>query len=211
MVGARLGQRRGIVLEWTGQFEHAAAARWRMLLLIPAVIVLIFLILLWTYRDLADAAIMLLTAPGALAGGVLCQWLLGYPFSVAVGVGYIACFGMAASTGVVMLVYLRESVAAAGGVAVMTAEQLRQAVFRGAVQRLRPKLLTEATTLLSLAPILWSMGTGADVIRPMAAPVLGGVLVADEIIDLLLPILFYRVRLRRMQRMRANGVGEVQE
>ncbi|MFN5314067.1 MAG: efflux RND transporter permease subunit, partial [Planctomyces sp.] len=202
------GQRRGIVLEWTGQFQHAAAARRRMLLLIPTVIVLIFLILLWTYRDLADAVIMLLTAPGALAGGVLCQWLLGYPFSVAVGVGYIACFGMAASTGVVMLVYLRESVAAAGGLAGMTAEQLRQAVFRGAVQRLRPKLLTEATTLLSLAPILWSTGTGADVIRPMAAPVLGGVLIADEIIDLLLPILFYRVRLRRLQRLRqSNGYG----
>jgi Cu(I)/Ag(I) efflux system membrane protein CusA/SilA len=208
VVGARLGQRRGIVLEWTGQFQHAAAARRRMLLLIPTVIVLIFLILLWTYRDLADAVIMLLTAPGALAGGVLCQWLLGYPFSVAVGVGYIACFGMAASTGVVMLVYLRESVAAAGGLAGMTAEQLRQAVFRGAVQRLRPKLLTEATTLLSLAPILWSTGTGADVIRPMAAPVLGGVLIADEIIDLLLPILFYRVRLRRLQRLRqSNSYG----
>jgi Cu(I)/Ag(I) efflux system membrane protein CusA/SilA len=105
-------------------------------------------------------------------------------------------------------VYLRESVAAAGGLAGMTAEQLRQAVFRGAVQRLRPKLLTEATTLLSLAPILWSTGTGADVIRPMAAPVLGGVLIADEIIDLLLPILFYRVRLRRLQRLRqSNGYG----
>jgi Cu(I)/Ag(I) efflux system membrane protein CusA/SilA len=171
-----------------------------MLVLIPTVVLLIFVILLWTYRDLADAVIMLLTAPGALAGGVLCQWLLGYPFSVAVGVGYIACFGMAASTGVVMLVYLRESVAAAGGLVGMTSEQLRQAVFRGAVQRLRPKLLTEATTLLSLAPILWSIGTGADVIRPMAAPVLGGVLIADEIIDLLLPILFYRVRLRRLNR-----------
>ena len=200
VVGARLGERRGIVLEWTGQFEHAAAARRRMLVLIPTVVLLIFVILLWTYRDLADAVIMLLTAPGALAGGVLCQWLLGYPFSVAVGVGYIACFGMAASTGVVMLVYLRESVAAAGGLVGMTSEQLRQAVFRGAVQRLRPKLLTEATTLLSLAPILWSIGTGADVIRPMAAPVLGGVLIADEIIDLLLPILFYRVRLRRLNR-----------
>ena len=211
VVGGRLSQRRGIVLEWTGQFEHAAVTRRRMLVLIPLVIVLIFLILLWTYRDLADALIMLLTAPGALAGGVLCQWLLGYSFSVAVGVGYIACFGMAASTGVVMLVYLRESVAAAGGLAGMTAEQLRQAVFRGAVQRLRPKLLTEATTLLSLAPILWSTGTGADVIRPMAAPVLGGVLIADEIIDLLLPILFYRVRLRRLQRLGQGRRGGVEE
>ncbi|MFM7924842.1 MAG: efflux RND transporter permease subunit, partial [Planctomycetaceae bacterium] len=110
VVSARLGQRPGIVLEWTGQFEHAARARRRLLVLVPIVLGLIFLILWWTYGDWADALIMLLTAPGALAGGVLCQWLLGYPFSVAVGVGYIACFGMAASTGVVMLVYLREAV-----------------------------------------------------------------------------------------------------
>ena len=79
----------------------------------------------------------------------------------------------------------------------MTLEQLRSAVLKGAVQRLRPKLLTEATTLLSLAPMIWSTGTGAEIIRPMAAPVLGGILVADEIIDLLLPILFYHVRRRR--------------
>ncbi|HCP11526.1 MAG TPA: hypothetical protein DIT89_04265 [Planctomycetaceae bacterium] len=205
VVAGRLGQRSGIVVEWTGQFQHAAMTRRRLLFLVPLVLALIFLILLWTYRDLADALIMLLTAPGALAGGVLCQWWLGYPFSVAVGVGYIACFGMAASTGVVMLVYLRESLAAAGGLAAMTQQTLREAVFQGAVQRLRPKLLTEATTLLSLAPILWSTGTGADVIRPMAAPVLGGVLIADEIIDLLLPILFYRVRLWRLRKLQESA------
>ncbi|MFM7057766.1 MAG: efflux RND transporter permease subunit [Planctomycetota bacterium] len=204
VVAGRLRQRPGIVLEWTGQFQHAARAKRRMLVIVPATLALIFLILLWTYRDPADALIMLLTAPGALAGGVLCQWLLGYPFSVAVGVGYIACFGMAASTGVVMLVYLRDAVDAAGGLTAMTPEQLRQAVFRGAVQRLRPKLLTEATTLLSLAPVLWSTGAGADVIRPMVAPVLGGVLIADEIIDLLLPILFYQVRLWRLKKQQQS-------
>ncbi len=191
----------GVFIEWTGQFEHAAETRRILFMLIPGVLLLIFAILYLTYTDLTDAGLMLLSAPGALAGGVLCQWLLGYPFSIAVGVGYIACFGMAASTGIVMLVYLREAVTLAGGLEKMTLTQLRKAVLDGAVHRLRPKLLTEATTVLSLAPMLWSDGVGADVIRPMAAPVLGGILIADEVIDLLLPILFYHTRRRRWHRL----------
>ncbi len=187
----------GVFIEWTGQFRHAAETQRMLLVLIPIVLLLIFGILYITYRDWTDASLMLLSAPGALAGGVLCQWLLGYKFSIAVGVGYIACFGMAASTGIVMLVYLREAVDNAGGLQRITLPQLKQAVFTGAVHRLRPKLLTEATTILSLAPMLWSDGVGAEVIRPMAAPVLGGILIADEVIDLLLPILFYHVRRRR--------------
>ena len=187
----------GVFIEWTGQFQHAAETQQMLFVLIPIVLLLIFGILYVTYRDWADAALMLLSAPGALAGGVLCQWLLGYKFSIAVGVGYIACFGMAASTGIVMLVYLREAVDNAGGLLRVTLPELKNAVFTGAVHRLRPKLLTEATTILSLAPMLWSDGVGAEVIRPMAAPVLGGILIADEVIDLLLPVLFYHIRRRR--------------
>jgi len=166
----------------------------------PVVFGLILLILYATYRDWADALLMVLAVPGALAGGVLCQWLLGEPFSIAVGMGYIACFGMAAATGIVMLVYLREAVEQAGGIEVLTLDGLRAAVLDGAVHRLRPKLLTEATTIFGLAPMLWSTGVGAEVIRPMAAPVLGGILVADEVIDLLIPVLFYYVRRRRWRR-----------
>ncbi len=108
--------------------------------------------------------------------------------------GYIACFGMAAATGLVMLVYLREAVEQAGGLENLSPAGLKAAVLDGAVHRLRPKLLTEATTIFGLAPMLWSTGVGAEVIRPMAAPVLGGILIADEVIDLLLPVLFYHVR-----------------
>jgi Cu(I)/Ag(I) efflux system membrane protein CusA/SilA len=187
----------GVFIEWTGQFQHAADMQRMLMLLVPIVLILILLILYLTYRDWADAALMMLSAPGALAGGVLCQWLLGYKFSIAVGVGYIACFGMAASTGIVMLVYLREAVDKEGGLQQISLEQLKNAVFTGAVHRLRPKLLTEATTILSLAPMLWSTGVGAEVIRPMAAPVLGGILIADEVIDLLLPVLFFQLRRRR--------------
>ena len=143
---------------------------------------------------------MFISIPGALSGGVLCQWILGFPFSAAVGVGYIACFGMAAATSMIMLVYLRASVAGAGGLERLTLPELRTAVINGAVHRLRPKLLTEATIIFGLAPILWSTGIGADIISPMAAPVLGGILIADEVVDLLLPIVFFGIRRRRWQR-----------
>jgi Cu(I)/Ag(I) efflux system membrane protein CusA/SilA len=192
----------GVYAEWTGQFEHEVKAGQTLLLIVPVVLVLIFVILYFTYHDLADAALMLLAVPGAFAGGVLFQWLFGVKFSVTVWVGYIACFGMATSTGIIMLVYLREAVAKAGGLENMTLEQLRQAVLDGAAHRLRPKLLTEVTTILGLAPLLWATGTGAEVLKPMVIPVLGGLLIADEVIDLFLPVLFHRVRVARWHRLR---------
>jgi Cu(I)/Ag(I) efflux system membrane protein CusA/SilA len=192
----------GVHLEWTGQFEHDARTRSTLWLILPLALGLIFLVLCLTYRDLADAAlVMLLVVPGAMAGGVFAQWLFGYKFTVMVWVGYIACFGMATATAVIMLVYLREALARAGGLAALTEEQLRQVVMEGAVQRLRPKLLTECTMVLGLAPLLWSTGVGADVLKPMIVPVLGGILVADEVIDLFLPVLFYKVRRRRWERL----------
>jgi Cu(I)/Ag(I) efflux system membrane protein CusA/SilA len=194
----------GVFLEWTGRFEHEARARATLGVIVPVVLLLILGVLYWTYHDLADALLMMLAVPGAIAGGVFFQWVFGFKFSVTVWVGYIACFGMATSTGIVMLVYLREAVASAGGLSVLTPESLRRAVLDGAAHRLRPKLLTEGTVLLGLAPMLWASGVGAEVIRPMAAPVLGGVIVADEVIDLLLPVVFYRVRLRRLRRLRAS-------
>jgi Cu(I)/Ag(I) efflux system membrane protein CusA/SilA len=128
---------------------------------------------------------------------------------VTVWVGYAACFGMATATGVIMLVYLREAIARAGGLEKMSIDQLRQAVLEGAVHRLRPKLLTEATTILGLAPLLWATGPGSEVLRPMVLPVLGGLLVADEVIDLFLPVLFYRVRLRRWMRMHEAAAADL--
>ncbi|HXT60724.1 MAG TPA: efflux RND transporter permease subunit, partial [Pirellulales bacterium] len=191
----------GVYVEWTGQFEHDVRTIRTLTLVLPLATAMILLILYWTYRELADALLMLLAAPGALVGGVLFQWLLGYDFSVTVLVGYIACFGMAISTGMIMLVYLREAIAKAGGLERISLAELRQAVLDGAVHRLRPKLLTEGTTILGLAPMLWASGVGAEVIRPMAAPVLGGILIADEVIDLLLPVMFYWVRRRRWLRL----------
>jgi Cu(I)/Ag(I) efflux system membrane protein CusA/SilA len=197
LVAAKVKPPPGVSVSWTGQFEHEARARKTLGIVLPLVLLLILGVLYWTYRDFADALLMLLAVPGSIAGGLAFQWLLGYPFTVTTWIGFIACFGMATSTGIIMLVYLRDAVARAGDLATLTQEGLRSAVLDGAAHRLRPKLLTEGITILGLAPLLWADGPGAEVIRPMVAPVLGGLLVADEVIDLLLPVLFYQVRRRR--------------
>ncbi len=210
VVAERVPLPNGVFVEWTGQYEHTLQATRTLLIVTPITLLVILLLLYLTYHDWLDALLMLLAVPGALVGGVLFQWLFGFKFSVAVSVGYIACFGMAAATGMIMLVYLRDAVDRAGGLNALSPAQLREAVLNGAVQRLRPKLLTEGTTILGLAPMLWATGTGAEVIRPMAAPVLGGILIADEMIDLFLPVLFYAARRWRQSRG-ASGSTAISE
>ncbi|MGD9710442.1 MAG: efflux RND transporter permease subunit [Thermomicrobiales bacterium] len=200
----------GMYLEWSGQFEHQVRAKRTLTVIVPIVVAIIFVLLYVTYSDFADASLMMLAVPGAVAGGVLFQYLFGFNFSVVVWVGFIACFGLATEMGVVMLVYLREAVEKRGGLEkIASLTELKQAIMDGAVHRLRPKLLTEGTTIIGLAPMLWATGTGAEFMRPMVAPVLGGLLVADEVIDLLLPVLFYQIRARRWRRLHpqaaANG------
>ncbi|NUM52020.1 MAG: efflux RND transporter permease subunit [Candidatus Hydrogenedentes bacterium] len=204
-VSSRVSLPEGMYLEWTGQFEHQVRAKRTLRIVFPAVLLLIFVILYMTYRDFVHASLMMMAVPGALAGGVIFQTLFGYNFSVAVWVGYIACFGMATETGIIMLVYLRAAIEERGGlVALKSVEELKNAVMTGAVHRLRPKFLTEATAIVGLAPMLWASGVGAEVIAPMAAPVLGGLLVADEVIDIFLPVLFYHVEKRRWLKLQRN-------
>jgi Cu(I)/Ag(I) efflux system membrane protein CusA/SilA len=207
LVASKVALPTGVSVAWLGQHEHEARARRTLTLVLPLVVGLILAVLYWTYRDVADALLMLLAVPGSVAGGLAFQWLLGTPFAVTTWVGYIACFGMATSTGIIMLVYLREAVARAGGLESLEPDGLRQAVIEGAAHRLRPKLLTEGITILGLAPMLWADGPGAEVIRPMVAPVIGGLLVADEVIDLLLPVLFYQSRCRRWRVLRTRPPG----
>jgi Cu(I)/Ag(I) efflux system membrane protein CusA/SilA len=198
----------GVHLEWSGEFEHQVRAAKTLRIILPAVLVLIFTILYLTYRDLADATLMMLAVPEALAGGVFFQFLFpklvhGWssppePFTLAVWVGYIAAFGMATETGIIMLVYLREAIAKRGGLEnIKSLEELRQAVLEGAVHRLRPKLLTEGVAIVALAPMLFSTGVGSEIISAMALPVLGGLLIADEVVDIFLPVRFYWVRRAR--------------
>jgi Cu(I)/Ag(I) efflux system membrane protein CusA/SilA len=204
----------GMYLEWSGQFEHQLRARQTLRIVFPAVIGVIVLILYLTYHSLIDTVLMMTSVLGALAGGAIFQWLFGFNFSVAVWVGYIACFGMAVETGVVMLVYLREAIDERGGLAAISSiGELKQAILEGAVHRLRPKLLTEGAAIISIAPMLWATGVGAEVIRPMAAPVLGGLLIADEVIDVFLPVLYFAIQKWRWRKFHGDytlpGNGQV--
>jgi Cu(I)/Ag(I) efflux system membrane protein CusA/SilA len=198
----------GVHIEWSGEFEHQVRAAQTLRIIFPAVIVLIFVILYLTYHDLTDAALMMLAVPEALAGGVFFQFLFpkilhGWDtppvdFSVAIWVGYIAAFGMATETGIIMLVYLREAIDKRGGLEnIRSLDELRQAVIEGAVHRLRPKLLTEGVAIVALAPMLFATGVGGEIISAMALPVLGGLLIADEVVDIFLPVRFYWVRRAR--------------
>src|SRR5438552_5319696 len=211
----------GVHIEWGGEFEHQVRAAKTLRFVFPAVILPIFVILYLTYKDLADAGLMMLAVPEALAGGAFFQFLFpkimhGWStppldFSVAVWVGYIACFGMATETGIIMLVYLREAIAKRGGLEnIKSLDELEQAVIEGAVHRLRPKLLTEGVAIIAIAPMLYLTGVGAEIIAPMAVPVLGGLLISDEVVDIFLPVRFYWVRRTRWLKLQESG-GRNQE
>ena len=208
VVSEKVALPEGVHIEWSGEFEHQVRAARTLRFVFPAVIGVIFLILYLTYRDLADAALMMLTVPEALAGGAFFMYLFpkimhGWDtppmdFSVAVWVGFIACFGMATETGIIMLVYLREAIERRGGLEnIASLEELRQAVIEGAVHRLRPKLLTEGVAIISIFPMVFASGVGGEILAPMALPVLGGLLISDEVVDLFLPVRFYWVRRAR--------------
>ncbi len=197
----------GMYLEWSGQFENQVRARKTMQVVFPVVALVIFIILYLTYNDFADAVLMMMCVPEALVGGVFFLWLFNYRFSVAVQVGFIACFGMATETGIIMLVYLREAIEKRGGLEkIQSLAELRQAVIEGAVHRLRPKLLTEGVAIIALAPMLWASGVGHEILSAMAAPVLGGLLIADEVVDVFIPVRFYWVRRYRWLKMRGQGL-----
>jgi Cu(I)/Ag(I) efflux system membrane protein CusA/SilA len=197
----------GMSIEWSGQFEHLLRARQTLQIVFPAVIAVILLILYLTYHSMVDTLLMMTSVLGALAGRAIFQWLFGFNFSVAVWVGYIASFGMAVETGVVMFVYLREAIDERGGLAAIgSVAELKQAILEGAVHGLRPKLLTEGAAIISIAPMLWAIGVGAEVMRPMAAPVLGGLLIADEVIDIFLPVLYFSVQKWRWRKLRDRGL-----
>jgi Cu(I)/Ag(I) efflux system membrane protein CusA/SilA len=207
-VAAKVKLPPGFFIEWSGQFEHQVRARKTLQVIFPMVVLLIFVILYMTFNDVRDALLIILAVPGALVGGVIFQSLFGFNFSVAVWVGYIACFGMATQTGIVMLVYLHDAINARGGLArIGSTAELTEAVITGAVHRLRPKLMTEGVAIVGLMPMLWATGVGAEVMRPMAAPVLGGLLVADEVIDLLLPVVFNWYQCRRWRRVHGARLG----
>ena len=196
----------GMFLEWSGQFEHELRARKTLAIVLPTVILIIFLVLCFTYNDVVDAILMIMAVPEAGAGGFIFLWLTGTNLSVAVWVGFIACFGMATETAIVMLVYLREAIERKGGLEkIASLEELKQTIIEGAVHRLRPKLLTEGVAIISLAPMLWASGAGHEVLAAMAAPVLGGLLISDEVVDIFIPVRFYWVRRARWLKLHGRS------
>ena len=187
---------KGFTIEYSGQYEHQLSARRTLLFVAPTVIFIIFVLLYVVYGSFKEAAHVILAVPFALTGGVFLQWWLGYPFSVAAWVGYIALFGTAIQTGVVMVVYLEEQVQQKRkqrGV-LFNHEDLLQAVRDGARLRLRPKVMTVATIVASLVPIMWSTQTGAEVMKPLAAPVIGGMVSSLLHILIVTPVLFAWLR-----------------
>jgi len=189
-------------IQWSGQYENEVRARQRLLVVIPVVLIVIYVLLYLTYQSFLEAAHVLMAVPFALSGGIYLLWGLGYNFSVAVWVGFIALFGTAVQTAVVMVIYLEEAVVrkreALGGR--LTRAALLEAVTEGALLRLRPKVMTVSTVVASLLPIMWSHSTGAEVMKPLATPVLGGMVSSLAHVLLVTPVIFYWLRERELKR-----------
>jgi len=193
----------GSYVEWSGQYENEIRARQRLQIVIPIVLLVIYLLLYLTYRSFLDAAQVLLAVPFALAGGIYLLYALGYNMSVAVWIGFIALFGTAVQTAVVMVIYLEEAVAQKreelGGR--LTPQALLEAVKEGALLRLRPKVMTVSTIVASLLPIMWSHSAGAEVMKPLATPVLGGMVSSLGLVLIVTPVIFYWLRERDLRRV----------
>ncbi len=191
----------GMTVEYSGEFENQIRAGKTLRVIVPAVLAVIFVLLYIVYRNWREAAHVILAVPFALTGGVFLQYLLGYNFSVAVWVGYIALFGTAIQTGVVMVVYLEEAVQRKREElgAKFRIGDLVDAVKEGARLRLRPKVMTVATIVASLLPIMWSTRTGAEVMKPLATPVIGGMISSLLHILIVTPVIFLWIHSRRLK------------
>jgi Cu(I)/Ag(I) efflux system membrane protein CusA/SilA len=165
----------GVRIEWAGQFKYLERARERLKLVVPVTLLIVFLLLYFHTRSIAETAIVLLAVPLSLVGAVWLLWALDYDMSIAVWVGLIALAGLDAETGLIMLLYLKLSFQEwRESGRLRSFEDLREAIVEGAAQRIRPKLMAVATTMIGLVPVMWSSGTGADVMKRIAAPMVGG-------------------------------------
>jgi Cu(I)/Ag(I) efflux system membrane protein CusA/SilA len=191
----------GYTYKWSGEYEFELRAKERLKIILPVVFFVIFVLLYLIFHSATEAAVLIFPTIYAMTGGLILQWWLGYNFSVAVWVGYIALFGIAVETGVVMVVYLHEALdrRIANG-APLTHEEIAEATIEGAVQRLRPKFMTVSAVLASLIPILWSSGIGSDVMKPIAAPIVGGMITSTIHVLILVPVFFAFLKERALRR-----------
>jgi Cu(I)/Ag(I) efflux system membrane protein CusA/SilA len=185
----------GYSINWSGQYEYMERAKQRLAVVVPITLVIIIILLFLNFRNMTEVLIILGTVPTAMVGGLWLLYLLDYHMSVAVGVGFIALAGVAVEIGVVMLVYLRQALnrqklAAEQGQREFTEEDLATAVTAGALMRVRPIMMTVATIFVGLLPIMLGSGTGSEVMRRIAAPMVGGMISATVLTLALIPAIF---------------------
>ena len=199
----------GYTYQWSGEYEFQLRAKERLKIILPVVFFVIFLLLYMVFHSLTEAMVLIFPTFYAMTGGLILQWLLGYNFSVAVWVGYIALFGIAVETGVVMVVYLHESLDKRIALdRPLTEADIEEAAIEGAVHRLRPKLMTVSAVLASLIPILWASGIGSDVMKPIAAPMVGGMITSTIHVLILVPVFFVLMKERALRQGTLRPVPE---
>ena len=206
VLNQRLRLPAGYTLQWSGQWENQIRAKQRLTILMPLVFLIIYVMLYFVTKDYVEAIIVMLSVPFALIGGVYFVHLLGYNLSVAVWVGFIALYGLAVETGVVMVVYLHEALDRRlrdherGARGPLELQDITDATVEGSVLRLRPKIMTVATAMIALVPIMWSTGVGADVMQPLAAPMIGGLFTSAIHVLVVTPVLFSYMKERALKK-----------
>lgn len=207
---------KGYFLEWSGQWENQIRANRTLKMILPIVIIIIFMVLYFTYHSFKEATVTMITVPFALIGGVFMVYFYGINLSVAVAVGFIALFGMAIETAMLMTIYLNEAmnnmVAKHGNSkATLTPAIIREFVIEGSAKRLRPKLMTVSVGLFGLIPILWATGVGSDIMRPITIPLIGGTISSTIYVLLITPVIFEMIKERELKRKDKIELIDVKE
>jgi Cu(I)/Ag(I) efflux system membrane protein CusA/SilA len=200
----------GYYAVWSGQFEYYERARQRLMIVVPLTLVIILLLLYLNFRRMTETLIVMLSLPFSLVGGLWLMWWLGFNLSVAVAVGFIALAGVAAETGVIMLIYLDHALARHRALAeterrAFTRQDLYAAIMEGAVERVRPKMMTVVAIMAGLLPIMWSHGTGSEVMQRIAVPMIGGMVSSTILTLVVIPAVYALVKGARLALSRANA------
>jgi copper/silver efflux system protein len=193
----------GTYVQWSGQFEYMQRAIAKLKIVVPLTLAIIFLLLYLNFGTLTETLIVMLSLPFALVGGLWLMWWLGFNMSVAVAVGFIALAGVAAETGVVMLIYLDQALKEVKAEREALGEpftraDLHHAIMLGAVERVRPKMMTVAAIMAGLLPILWSTGTGSEVMQRIAVPMIGGMVSSSVLTLIVIPAIYALVKGARL-------------
>jgi Cu(I)/Ag(I) efflux system membrane protein CusA/SilA len=204
----------GYYLEWSGQYENLIRSRETLMVILPVVLIIIFISLYLAFKSIREAFLSLITIPFALIGGAYMVYFYGVNLSVAVAVGFIALFGIAVETGVVMVIYLNDAMQQlvklrGNSRDTISFTELKEFVINGAAKRLRPKIMTVSVALFGLIPVLWSTGVGSDVMLPIVLPMIGGVITSSTHILLVTPLIFLMTKEYELRKLGKMEVYEV--